>query len=69
MNGCILELSLIVTVNFLTPVHFPPSLKNYPFRGNGVYIIKGKVVEDFGFPSIEVGKMAKLPINQDPRRT
>ena len=26
------------------------------------YMIEGKVVEDFGFPSIEVLKFAKLPI-------
>jgi DNA polymerase III alpha subunit len=53
---------------FFDTVHFPPSLKHYPFRGNGVYLLKGKVVEDFGFPSIEVEKMAKLPIDPDPRR-
>jgi len=53
---------------FFDTVHFPQSLKEYPFRGNGVYLMKGKVVEDFGFPSIEVEKMVKLPIEADPRR-
>jgi DNA polymerase-3 subunit alpha len=53
--------------NFFDTTHFPPSLKAYPFSGNGVYLILGKVVEDFGFPSIEVEKMAKLPIHPDPR--
>jgi DNA-directed DNA polymerase III PolC len=52
---------------FFDTVHFPPSLKNYPFRGNGVYLLKGKVVEDFGFPSIEIERMAKLPIKADSR--
>jgi DNA polymerase-3 subunit alpha len=33
----------------------------------GVYLILGKVVEEFGFPSIEVDKMALLPVNADPR--
>ena len=42
-------------------VHFPPSLKQYPFRGDGIYLIRGKVVEDFGYPSLEVEKMAKMP--------
>ena len=27
-----------------------------PFTGKACYLIKGKVVEDFGFPSIEVYK-------------
>jgi DNA-directed DNA polymerase III PolC len=52
---------------FLDTVHFPQSLKKYPFRGNGVYLIYGKIVQEFGFPSIEVEKMAKLPIKADPR--
>jgi error-prone DNA polymerase len=53
--------------DFFDTTHFPPQLKEYPFQGNGVYLILGKVVEDYGFPSIEVEKMAKLPIHQDPR--
>jgi DNA polymerase III alpha subunit len=53
--------------NFFDTTHFPPALKEYPFSGSGVYLILGKVVEDFGFPSIEVKKMAKLPIKPDPR--
>jgi hypothetical protein len=52
---------------FFDTVHFPPSLKQYPFRGYGIYLILGKVVEEFGFPSIEVEKMAKLPVVSDPR--
>jgi DNA-directed DNA polymerase III PolC len=52
---------------FFDTTHFPQSLKEYPFGGNGVYLIQGKVVEEFGFPSIEVKKMAKLPIHPDPR--
>ena len=55
------------TGEFFDTVHFPPSLKVYPFRGNGVYLILGKVVEEFGFPSIEVEKMAKLPIKPNPK--
>lgn len=52
---------------FFDTVHFPPSLKQYPFKGRGVYLILGKVVEDFGFPSIEVEKLAKLPLVKDER--
>ncbi|HNW70154.1 MAG TPA: DNA polymerase III subunit alpha [Bacteroidales bacterium] len=53
--------------NFFDTTHFPQSLKAYPFGGSGVYLILGKVVEDYGFPGIEVEKMAKLPIHPDPR--
>jgi error-prone DNA polymerase len=52
---------------FFDTVHFPASLKQYPFRGPGIYLILGKVVEEFGFPSVEVEKMAKLPVKSDPR--
>ena len=53
--------------DFFDTTHFPPALRAYPFRGAGMYLILGKVVEEFGFPSIEVEKMAKLPIKPDPR--
>lgn len=53
--------------DFFDTTHFPPCLKAYPFSGRGVYIIQGKVVEDYGFPGLEVEKMAKLPIHPDPR--
>jgi len=52
---------------FFDTVHFPQSSKQYPFRGRGVYLMKGKIVEEFGFPSIEVEKMAKLPLVKDRR--
>mgnify|MGYP006287200165 FL=1 len=52
---------------FFDTVNFPNSLKKYPFRGYGVYLILGKVVEEFGFPSLEVKKMAKLPLQPDAR--
>jgi DNA polymerase-3 subunit alpha len=52
---------------FFDTTHFSQSLKTYPFKGLGVYLILGKVVEEFGFPSIEVEKMAKLEIKGDPR--
>ena len=55
------------TGNFFDTVHFPDSLKNYPFKGPGIYLMLGKVVEEFGFPSVEVEKMAKLPYKPNPR--
>lgn len=52
--------------NFFDTTHFPNSTPVYPFRGTGCYLILGKVVEDFGFPSIEVVKFAKLEIQGNP---
>ncbi|HPG33112.1 MAG: DNA polymerase III subunit alpha [Lentimicrobiaceae bacterium] len=52
---------------FFDTVHFPDTVKEFPFRGRGVYLLLGKVVEEFGFPSLEVSKMAKLPPMSDPR--
>jgi len=52
---------------FFDTVHFPPSLKKYPFTGQGVYLIEGRVVEEFGYPSVEVEKMARLPFQVDGR--
>ncbi len=50
-------------------VHFPQTSKKHPFRGRGFYQIKGKVVEDFGVPSVEVGYMEKMPmVRRDVRR-
>lgn len=46
---------------------FPNVLKMYPFQGNGTYLMLGKIAEEFGHPSIEVQKLAKLEILPDPR--
>jgi DNA polymerase III alpha subunit len=59
---------LDVTGEFFETIHFPQSLKNWPFSGHGVYLILGKVVQEFGHPSLEVEKLAKLPVKGDPRR-
>ncbi len=42
--------------------HFPPVARKYPFKGKGFYRLCGKVVEDFGYPMIEINKMEKLPM-------
>ena len=41
-------------------VHFPQVLKAWPFQGDGVYLLLGKVTEEFGQPSLEVEKMSRL---------
>lgn len=52
---------------FFDTTHFPDSLKRYPFRGHGIYLILGKVVSEFGYASVEVEKLAKLSLQSDPR--
>jgi DNA polymerase III alpha subunit len=61
--GCFLDLE----GEFFDVVNFPDSLNKYPYKGYGIYLVLGKVIEEFGFPSIEVQKMAKLPLVKDPR--
>ncbi len=60
---------LDVKGEFFDTTHFPDSLRNYPFRGHGIYLMLGKVVTEFGYASIEVEKLAKLPLHSDPRET
>jgi DNA polymerase-3 subunit alpha len=45
---------------WIDTVHFPPIVNKMPFRGKGCYLIEGKVVEEFGYASIEVSKMQRL---------
>lgn len=52
---------------FFDVVMFPDVLKKNPTRGRGVYLILGTVVDDFGYPSVEAQRMAKLPPQADPR--
>lgn len=47
--------------------HFPAELRQYPFTGSGCYLLYGKIVVEFGYPSIEIAKMARLPMIPDPR--
>ncbi|MEJ5963610.1 DNA polymerase III subunit alpha [Pedobacter immunditicola] len=52
--------------DFFDTVHFPTHTPVYPFKGKGCYLISGTVVEDFGFPGVEVLQFAKLPIMDHP---
>jgi DNA polymerase-3 subunit alpha len=58
---------LDATGEFFDTVHFPNSLKNYPFKGQGVYLILGTITQEFDFPSLTVEKLAKLPMQKNPR--
>lgn len=52
---------------YFDTVHFPPSLQRSSFRGKGIYLIYGKVVLDFDFPSVEVEQMERLAWRGDER--
>lgn len=53
--------------HFIDTVHFPQVAAQYPFRGRGVYLLSGKIVEEFGFYSMEVQRMEKMAFIPDPR--
>jgi DNA-directed DNA polymerase III PolC len=46
---------------FFDSVHFPLAARQYPFRGRGIYLIRGKVSEDFGHITLEAHYMVKVP--------
>lgn len=52
---------------FFDTTHFPQVFEKYPFRGYGVYEVKGKVAEEFVFYSVEAKYLRKLEIKPDPR--
>ncbi len=53
--------------DFIDTVHFPPVAAKYPFRGNGIYTITGKVMIEFDCVTIEVSEMQRAAIIEDPR--
>lgn len=53
--------------HFFDTVMFPPVAARIRFRGSGVYVVTGKVVEEFDFCSIEVNQMEKVNYIEDPR--
>lgn len=52
---------------FFDTTHFPDILNRWPFKGPGCYLMEGKVVVEFGFPTIEISKVDRLPMIEDPR--
>jgi len=53
--------------HWLDTVHFPPVAQKFPFRGTGVYKVKGKVIEDYDCITIETEYMEKMDVIEDPR--
>ncbi|QHV97769.1 DNA polymerase III subunit alpha [Spirosoma endbachense] len=53
--------------SYFDTTHFPHTLALFPLRGYGLYQLEGKVVLEFGFPSLEVKRLEKCAIQADPR--
>ncbi len=53
--------------DWIDTVHFPPVARRYPFRGKGIYMIRGRVVEEFGFYTVEVVAMERMAFLEDVR--
>jgi DNA-directed DNA polymerase III PolC len=53
--------------NYYDTTHFADSLQHSPFKGAGCYLMLGRVEVEFGFPSIIITRMERLPFIADPR--
>ncbi|HVI47406.1 MAG TPA: DNA polymerase III subunit alpha [Chitinophaga sp.] len=52
---------------FIDTVHFPESLRRYPFQKNGFYILHGKVVAEYGVLTLEINEMRKIGYFEDKK--
>jgi error-prone DNA polymerase len=52
---------------FFDVVNFPGSLRRWPYKGAGIYLLLGEITEELGFPGMTVEKMEKMPLKADPR--
>jgi DNA-directed DNA polymerase III PolC len=49
--------------HFIDTVHFPPVAAKYNFSSKGVYKIHGKVIDEFGFLSVEVTEIVRMDLS------
>lgn len=61
-NGKIMSFGVFIDFegHWIDTVQFPRVEATHPFRGGGCYLIKGKVVEEFGFVSIEATEIHRI---------
>lgn len=52
-------------MQYMDTVHFPPSLERHPFRKGGFYILRGRVMEEFGVITVDVQYMRKIGYFED----
>ena len=60
--GCFLD----AEGTFFDTVHFPETLKSWPFRGEGIYLLLGRITQSFGYPSLTIQKVARMPVKPNP---
>ena len=53
--------------HYFDAVHFHNTVEKYLIHGIGIYACYGKIIEDFGFYSVEIIKTKKLALKPDPR--
>ena len=61
--GCFVDLEGA----WLDTVHFPGVARDFPFRGRGVYAVRGTVSESFGCLNVDAQRMERLATLPDPR--
>ena len=61
--GCFVDLEGA----WLDTVHFPGVAREFPFRGRGVYAVRGTVSESFGCLNVDAQRMERLATLPDPR--
>jgi len=61
--GCFVDLEGA----WLDTVHFPGVARDFPFRGRGVYAVRGTVSESFGCVNVDAQRMERLATLPDPR--
>lgn len=68
-SGTVMNFGTLIDKNgdTIDTVHFPESVRKYPFFGKGVYFLKGRITEEFGYYCLEVGEMRKIPFKEDVR--
>ncbi|MBM3160186.1 MAG: DNA polymerase III subunit alpha [Bacteroidetes bacterium] len=68
-SGTVMNFGTLIDKNgdTIDSVHFPESVRKYPFFGKGVYFLKGRITEEFGYYCLEVGEMRKIPFKEDVR--
>lgn len=52
---------------FIDTVHFPDVAQKFSFSGWGLFLIQGKLMEDYGAISLEVSYIRRLKLKPDPR--
>ncbi|MBD8487659.1 DNA polymerase III subunit alpha [Echinicola sp. CAU 1574] len=46
--------------DWIDTVHFPPIVKKSPLTGKGIYLLEGKVTEEFNFYTLEISSCQRL---------